>query len=262
MSNVTVVTPYEEKSNTKSIVEQVGDCVSTVAEWLAEETPEEKQAVENLKSARRRERLGTTEKKAFAIPTPPTMKTVPLHLQDTKSLISSAKKLGYKVTSSPPSLPRLGKTNKPLPKQPRLLLENKKGERLAVVEGDKNRLTVLTTNNLKPIHSLVRQHTIDQAQKHLTRQGMEVTTRSTQSGDLELVAKEKPTKHSGGNAKITARVCEDGRVRLDVDQVRGRRCEKISTQFSKAVGGQVTAEKKKDSYFVLPQNSVQKNIKV
>ena len=36
--------------------------------------------------------------------------------------------------------------------------------------GDKNKLNVLTTSNLKPIHSLVRQHTIDQAQKHLIRQ--------------------------------------------------------------------------------------------
>ena len=91
---------------------------------------------------------------------------------------------------------------------------------------------------------------------------MEVTTRSTQSGDLELVAKEKPNKPSGSPAKITARVCEDGRVRLDVDKVCGRRCEEISNQFSRAVGGQVTVEKKKDSYFILPQNSVQNNIKM
>jgi hypothetical protein len=260
MSNTSTVTPYARTSAPGSevvlgLAALAAACVVgaaagvvSVAQWLAEETPEDRAALARLKTERRRERLGSRTARAALTETrraPSRLTTVSLHLHNPESLVRSAEKLGYHLEPQPQPAPQLAE-------QPLLLLRKPSGERLAIARHPKGRLVVQTAGNRERVQAVLRQHTLDRSTDHLARQGMHVQTATLANGEVQIVAQERDASRHGGAAAIKAQVRTDGTAWVDVDGVRGNRCETIVAALAQAIGGEVAHTTKKEAYYQLP----------
>jgi len=267
-------------------------CVGTAnaIKWLAEETPEDRAAVEMLKEALRQERLRSASsgiiiphctdplhsvssgipsrvsesishsKLVIASSRTPVrsnaeslqLTTASLHLRDTESLVRSAEKLGYKVTK-----PAVSKAD-----DSGILLARATGERLALGRDASGGLIVQTAGQQERIQSLVRQHTLDRATEHLKSRGMSLQTATLANGEVQILAREQQTNRRGGAAELKTQIRTDGAVLVDVDKVKGGRCEVIVRDLAEAVGGEVSKMKKKDSFFQLPGEPAKAKVRV
>jgi hypothetical protein len=263
MSNTSSVTPYDSTTSagsSTSIADAAVACaagVVAISRWLSEETEDDRGALERLKSERQRELLGGSR------PTPLlgahrdslNITTVGLQLRNPKSLIHTAERLGYRVET-------LTHSSLSLPDQPQILLRRASGERLAIACGETGRLVVHTAGDRRRVQDLVRQHTVDRAVEHLASKGMGVRTAKLASGEVQILARERDSGSRGGAAEVKAQINVDGTALVDVDKVRGNRCEEIVHDFAQAVGGEVSDMTKKDSYFQLPGEPAKTEVKV
>lgn len=245
MSNVSIVNPFANAA--EAAADGIQECVSAVAEWLSATTDAEQAAGAQLNAMRRRERLSAHC--SNTLPTSPHPPAIPLHLRDPGKLVLAARKLGYRVAEIAPLQEPNAKT---ADVSPPVLLEGADGQRIAIQATPAGHLTVHTSSDIRHIRAIVRQHTLDRAKEHLRQRGMSVRVQTRSTGDIDIIAKEREDIFGDGKAAVTARVTGDGRVRVDVDDVRSNRCEKISDDLAEAVGGKVTRDKKKDSYWLLP----------
>lgn len=183
------------------------------------------------------------------------MTTVALHLRDAESFLRSAEKLGYQRE---PLLQPSG----PLAEQPAILLRSATGDRLAIGRNTKGRLVILTAGDRQRVQTLVRQHTVDRAVEHLAKRGMNVQTATLANGEVQIVARERDASRRGGPAELKTQVRTDGTAWVDVDCVRGNRCENIVSELAQAIGGEVSSMTKKAAYFQLPGEPTKTRVKI
>lgn len=265
MSNTSTVSPYDVRATTSYDASGAGEALGagialagiclvglavgavTVARWLAEETPEDRAALDRRVTERRRERLqGSPPPVICADPptTRPELTTVPLRVHELEPLLRTAEQLGYHRVS-------LGQPTSPQAPQP-VLLCNATGERLAIGRNARGRLEVCTAGDRQRVQALVRQHTVDRAMEHFARQGLQVQTARLANGEMQIVAREHATPDLAEAAAIKTQVCTDGTAWVDVDGVRGPRCATLVANLAQAIGGEVTSVATKAAYFQLP----------
>jgi hypothetical protein len=267
MSNTSTVTPYnasaESSDNSTGLAAAAAvACISgavTLARWLAEETQEDREAIDRLRNERRSDLLGKRVNSAAdhlsARREPLNITTVGLQLRNPEPLVRTAERLGYQME---PSLAQ----STSLAEQPQILLRRASGERLAIARNETGRLVVHSIGDRRRIQNLVRQHTVDRAVEHLASKGMGVQTATLPNGEVQILARERSHSKRGGSAEIKAHVHIDGTALVDVDKVRGNRCEEIVRDLAQAVGGEVSGMTKKDSYFQLPGEPTKTQVKV
>lgn len=265
MSNTSNVTPYDSTSSSNGSAAITAAAVACaagvvyVARWLSEETEEDREAVARLKGERRREllRVGADESDSVSAVRGSSFSitSVGLQLRNPESLVHTAVRLGYRMEP-------LATSTLSLAEQPQILLRRSSGERLAIARGESGRLVVHTAGDRGRVQDLVRQHTVDRAVKHLMGKGMGVRTVRLTSGEVQILAHERDTGRRGGAAEVKAQVNFDGTALVDVDKIRGDRCKEIVRDLAHAVGGEVSAMCKKDSYFQLPGEPAKSEVKI
>lgn len=268
MSNTSTVTPYETTSSQDSsgsvaglaaagaIACVVGLATGAVAlgQWLSEETEQDREALDRLKTTRRAELLQGARNEPL-VQSQGVITTVGLQLKNPESLVKTAEKLGYRLEP-------LAHAAQPLSQRPQILLSGSRGERLAISRSESGRLTVHTAGDQRRVHDLVRHHSVDRATEHLKSKGMVVRAVELRGGEVQIHAVETGPTRKGGAAEIKAQVNVDGNTVIDVDKVVGKRCEEIVKDFAQAVGGEVVNTRRKASYFQLPGEPAKTDIKV
>lgn len=224
MSNTADVTPYASEQESQPI----GDPVKAGPSIFAL-TDTERAVVDGRADAKRQERLMTAR--------------VSLHQGDAASLLNAAKSLGF----VPVNGPRLGRD----PGRA-VELRNAKGECIALQQVG-SRIELNSANGLGVIHDLVRRNTLDLAERHLQAlSGGRVLIRQLANGEVELQAGELVKGQQDGAAVVTARVNATGAAKLDIENIRGARCEQVLAGFAKAVGGTARNKKLKPAYYKDP----------
>ncbi len=268
MSNTTTVSPYENDTTTadvagfttatSDVVGAVGSAVGATvgmagaavgasivgaASIMMEETEEGREAVERLKKDRRREALQAAKPTELG-----------LHITDRGSLVRAAEKLGYRPE-------KISKTIMKVDKKSSIVMYNDSGKQL-ILAATTGGVAVSSPQGIQPINALVRQHTIAAAKQHLALKYKDVTAKVAQNGVLEIQAKERDTRKSGGTAQVKALVSVDGQVEIDVSCIKGSRCEEIVKDFADAVGAKATTIKKKEVFWQLPGESTKTKVKI
>lgn len=224
MSNTADVTPYVSEQDNQLISEPVKAGPSIFAL-----TDTERAVVDNHADAKRQEQLMTAR--------------VSLHHGNAASLLNAAKSLGF----VPVNAPRLG-----CDAGRSVELRNSKGECVSLQQVE-SRIELNSTNGLGVIHDLVRRNTLDLAERHLQAlSGGRVVIRQLANGEVELQAGELAKGQQDGAALVTARVDATGSAKLDIENVRGTRCEQVLAGFAKAVGGTARNKKLKPAYYKDP----------
>jgi len=255
MSNTSTVSSYAQDSGVGA-TEVAFECATAVIQWLLQETPEEKAAVERMKAHCRRERLATG--KATSEPSRlqrPSLVSIPLHLRDPESLAQSAERLGYRRTS-----PHLASPDRSSWEP--ILMRNASGERLAITTSREGRVVVHAGGERRRVEALVRRHTIDCVAAHFARAGMAVEVQPLSGGEVQMVARERRSPRGDGLAVVETRVSADGNLSVDVDGLRGSRCDEIVQDIARAVGGKVTRTRKKEVLFTLPGEPTRTRVRV
>lgn len=170
-----------------------------------------------------------------------------LHLKDSRTLVKSAEKLGYKVVEQE-------KTT-----SGDILLESGTGNRLTISHDSQEHLVVHATQGNQKVHELVRQHTIDRTIEHLQAKGMSITTEKLANGEMQIQAKERRATN-GDFAEVKTTISTEGNVAIDVDKVKGKRCEQIVKDLAFSIGGAVSDTKKKDAYFQVVKQPTRINL--
>lgn len=278
MSNTSTVTPYENSSSDTqrgessevgaavgqacagAVIAGVGLAVAggvALAQWLADESPEEKQSAERARALRRQNRLSSARADlASARLGPARIATAGLHVRQPETLVQAAASLGFRTMSVRlDALPASAAPGAPI------LLANSAGERMAILVKPSGGVTVHAAGGMTRIESLVRLHTVQRVQQHLQARGYSATMTTRQNGEVGIQAREA---HPVGatQAKIEATVRTNGVVDVDIDCVKGSRCEVIVNDLASAVGGRVSGQRKKDAYFQLPGELAKARVKV
>ena len=259
MSNTSTVTPYSGNVNTTATGSIAGTLAGTAAvciagagvatvmagKWLMEQNPEERMFHEE---ERLREAKGMPRQ--HLIPEMNRIASVPLAVQNHGSLIQAAGNIGYRLEKH--TAATLNKEGAAL-----FPLINNNGNRLLLEKTATGNLVVHAPHNDRVIQQLMRQHTVDAAMRHFAAKGMQVQKHTLTNGELEIRAEETPViRGNRDKASIKAQVQQNGAVIVDVDRVKGNRCEQIVSEFAEAIGGDVVGMKKKDAYFQLPGEPV------
>jgi hypothetical protein len=162
----------------------------------------------------------------------PTITTASLHLRSRETLVRSAEKLGYRTVSKSSQL---------------IFLQSTSGGRLAIQRTASGKLAVHTAADLSGLHSLVRQHTFDRTLEHLKSRGMSVRGSVLANGEVKIIAQERQARHRDGKAEVKTHIHNDGKMQVEIDHLRGNRCQKMVADLAAAVGGEVMT--KKESYY-------------
>ena len=241
MSLTSTVTPYSGSSSS-GVADLISACVVgtvagtvAVARWLGEETEADRAAVDALRTAQRTDRVAGSHRVA-----PAGLTAARLHLRDPETLVRTAERLGYRVERAAATGDRAG-----------IGLVGQRGERLAIAR-DRDGGLALVTRDAQRIQRLVRQHSPDRAVEHLRDRGLDVQTAALANGETQIRAREQTPARRGGAADVKAQVRTDGTVHVDVDCVRGSRCETLAGDLADAVGGRVARTDRKAEYFQLP----------
>jgi hypothetical protein len=212
MSNTSEVTPYE--SAPTQVAQPVTDPVTT---WLESKMSE---AVGRHRDEDRRQRLSHT--------------VLPLRLRKPATLLQSAESLGYKLRQVPTK------------KEPVYLLE-RGANRIAIMSTRSGRLQIQSAEE-SVAQELVTRHTTDRTLAHFTKKGMKLSHKSLPNGEIEITAQERMPSGDDGTAKLSTIVHRDGRVSIDVSDIRGNRCDQLVHEYADALGGRVTGARYKDAY--------------
>lgn len=251
MSNTSLVSPYAQPPSPPppDIAENILKGLSAMVKWLRDVSDEEQVALDNLKESKRKERLarsirGCLDGAKACCKTQ--ISTVSLHLKDMSCLMEAAKKQGYRMVNST----SMGTISE----KKIILLQDRNNQRIAIQQQLNGQLTIHASGDLRRVKSLVRQHTLDRTLEHLKSRGMEIETRFSNRGEVELIATESSDIHGDGKAEVRARINNEGQVHLDVTRVHGSRCQEITECLAEAVNGKILQDNKKDAYWRLPGN--------
>lgn len=228
MSNTAEVTPYVD------IDPSVGTYVGTatkISSALFSRSATDRTADEQLAEQRRVARLSCS--------------AVTLVGNDLAPLIRAATELGYAPVKAAEGCTSARFAQSPSRVHRDVQLVNDLGERLSMlVDGPSIRLEGSGSQ------AVVRQRTLAAVSRHLQQMsGGRATSRRSQDGSLHLTATELPARNGDGNAKVAVIVDAVGNVKVDIENVRGQRCERLLGDIAKAVGGKVRNKKLKPSYY-------------
>lgn len=268
MSNTSTVTPYvadnvgmstgaqAAASGVGMIAGAAALCVVgagvvafTAGKWLLKQSSEEQ-------AFHAEQRLRETRNSSLQDPVPAMNRaaivSIPLAMNNPDSLLNTAQRIGCRLDYSDRLL-RAEKTSL-------FPLVTQNGSRLLLEKTARGRLVIHAAGSGDVARQLVRQHTLDAALRHFNDRGMQIQTRVLAKGEVEIRTEESPvTRGAGGKAAITAKIHADGAVFMDVDRIKGNRCEQIVSDFAEAVGGTVVKVDKKAAYFQLPGEPVKIN---
>lgn len=230
MSNTTEVT-YYESGGSSQVDAGPGEIRADVASFLSQESDVVSRAKERHREQLRKERLASVQPTA-----------VRLHLTEADSIVRAATALGYSAV--PPASPTLAAGRSVV------LMQNGAGERIALQTT--NGRVVLAGSVLPVIHAVMRERTVQAVRQHLNTKWAGVTTRTLANGVLEIGAREVQAPAGSSPATLSVRIEADGRSHLDIDHVKGNRCEKILKEYVVGTGGKATTIKKKSAYFQMP----------
>jgi hypothetical protein len=90
---------------------------------------------------------------------------------------------------------------------------------------------------------------------------MDVRTATLPNGEVQILAREQSGQRDGA-AVIKTQVLADGTAWVDIDKIRGSRCQQIVQQIADTVGAEVRSCDKKDAFFQLPGEPTKTNVKV
>lgn len=230
MSNTATVTPYAENStSTTGALGAAAGVVITggvaLAKFLWTETEQDRAANAHYQQQRRDEMLLSCR---------PTQLSVVGN--DLQGMIAAAKTLGYSI---------VGDAGASL-----TCMRDSTGHRIAM-EARADRLELFGNADVTKLQSIVRERTVSAAMSHLNKlSGNHAQIRRGSDGSLELQAHESAAAgRVGGPARITAQISKEGAVTLDIENVKGNRCEKVLADFASAVGGSVKNKKIKSFYY-------------
>jgi len=132
----------------------------------------------------------------------------------------------------------------------RVELSNAAGQRIWLESGGERVSLVGSQSAKAELEAIVRQRTMNAAMRHLqTLSAMPVAMRTLGNGTVELVVKEAQHGQTDGQATVTALIDAKGDIKLDIDGLRGSRCEVLLNATAKAMGGKVGNKKIKPSYY-------------
>lgn len=269
MSNTSTVTPYDDadETSTETMADTLANAGSAMAaaavatadallaatatgvaaagvaavataRWLAQETDADRATRGRFKALRQAEAAQESRKRMHQA-----LRSTRLHLRDAAPLLQTARTLGYREAT--------GALAGTAPPRGVTLLENARGERLALERCANGRVMAHSAGDSAAVRTLLREHTLNQALRHLAARGMAVETARLPNGEVQILARET-TPGRGGQAEVRAQVHTDGTTWVDVDHVKGNRCEELVRGLAEAVGGKVTSTQPKDAYFQLP----------
>jgi hypothetical protein len=246
MSNTAEVTPYEQVESSAAseaagalamatigvaalagiaTAAAIGAGARGVGKLLAE-NDDERDAKRRYLGARTAELLRST---------PP--RVLRLRQRNTASLVATAQKLGYRVAAKSTAPGR------------RLMLSHANGETLVLSQRAGNVDVASNPGREEAIHALARQDVLDRALKYLgDNSGGAVEVKHRQDGTVELRA-EPGALQPDGEARLTAHIDRQGIAHVDIEGIRGGRCEKILQNFADAVGGQAKNKRIKPDYY-------------
>lgn len=249
MSNTTEITPYESQpviSGTTSSSGGVCAAACDALRWLCETTDDDSAALAEAKDLQRHERVSAF----LAQGRPPRITTARLRLKCLDPFLQSAQSLGYTLrfmNGSPSSS---------------LLLQKANGEKLAISR-ERGRLAVSTVGGMEQIHALMRQHTQDRVVAHLSKRlGMQIRSAKLANGEIQISARETCLRHGDGQAVMKAQIRQDGGLWVDVDGIKGNRCEKIAATLAEVMGGEIKNMNKKGSTLTLPGEPARNRVRL
>lgn len=228
MSNTAEVTPYVGAGS--SVASGDGSAVRA-ASGLFSRSAADRAADKQLSERRRAARLSCA--------------AVTLVGNDLAPLVQAATELGYAPVKAAETRASVNLAQSPVRLDGGMHLVNAQGERLSmVVDGPSIKLEGSGSQ------AVVRQRTLTAVSRHLQQiSGGRATTRRASDGSLHLTASELPGRYGDGAAKVAVVVDAAGNVKVDIDNVRGWRCESLLGDIAKAVGGEVRSKKLKPSYY-------------
>ncbi len=228
MSNTAEVTPYEATPARE--VDSGPGLIETIASFLSEESDAVALARMNYRAQCRKERQASTR-----------INSVALNIADVNRIVLAATGLGYKAV--PTATPQLHGAASPI------LMQNSAGQRIALRSA--NGHVQLHARALPELHAVVREHTVQAVRHHLAAKWTDVKTRATADGGVEIEAREAPSQ-ARERATLKARIGTDGTSHLDIDHVKGNRCENILKDYATVTSGKATVIKKKSAFFQQP----------
>lgn len=181
---------------------------------------------------------------------------VPLHLHTPQTFIRSAEKLGFRISTSPhiPSTPIMK------PEKKTLCLHHPDGQMILIKQRNAG-LVVASTSPKQHVNRIIKQHTLDRITEHLSSKGMQIKQSKAMNGEVRITAQETNGVHRDGQAQIQSKIRQDGSLWVDVEKVKGNRCEKIVAEICQAVGGKPEHITRKASYYSFPGEPTKTRIK-
>jgi hypothetical protein len=244
MSNTAEVTPYVEDYNTSqnqavpAIAALLGDLAATAAYGAVGAATAGIEAVgsvvrETDEERANRERRNAT--RAAALVQEAKVAALRLRQRDPAALRAAAERLGYRVRKANSA--------------DAVALTRPDGMVLAISRSQGS-LDIASNAGETALHSVVREATLAQAKAHQEKfAGSGVRVRTLADRRIEVAASEPAGAHPDGRATVTVQVDAKGNAQVDVDGIRGNRCERVLEELARALGGQARNKRIKPAYY-------------
>jgi hypothetical protein len=229
MSNTAEVTPYLDADTSTSSYD--GTSSSQSAPGILSRSAADRAADAQFAERKRAERL------SYA--------AVTVIGNDLASLVRAATELGYRRVDSSTGDPSLRPGPVPSVDLSPVCLINAAGSRLSMcVDGPSVTLEGIGSK------AVVQQRTLSAAFRHLNQMsGGKMTHHRLPDGSVQLKASELHCRQGEGSASVEVVVDVAGNVKVDIENVRGPRCERVLDDIAKAVSGKVRSKRLKPAYY-------------
>jgi hypothetical protein len=271
MSNTSSITPYESVTtatvttgdNTNSgIAEGITTCIGgaavaglAVAAWLCDETDREKKLKAEARQTRLRQQVQSVKNSVHldsGRSGGTSLTQMDLKIRKADPLVQAAISLGFSPAPLTDSL-------KPSARRPFVLLENPKGERIAITKNANQRIAIHTS---KPevAARIVKQHSMERLANYFNTHNFNPATVQLPNGETQVIA--RGTMSPQGLPVVRTEVKDTGELAVDIDCLNGNACERIASEIAKAVGGEVVSSQRKPEYYAKPGEVVKPRVRL
>jgi hypothetical protein len=227
MSNTAEVTPYVEDETSSSTTTGRSSAAGALAGVFSRSVADQ-QADAAWRERRRAERLSGTRLTVLGTSLTP--------------LVQAATELGFRPVDVS------GAVAGRLPVD-RIALVNAKGQHIEL-RTQANAVDLIGSAPTAALQAIVRQRTLRAVEQHLRSiSGGNVQMSKRSDGSVELKARETPSQRPDGDANVSVVVKTSGELHVDIDNIRGTRCESVLDGIAKAAGGRSRNKKIKPSYY-------------
>jgi hypothetical protein len=227
MSNTAEVTPYVEDELSSPSATASSSVAAALAGVLSRSDADQ-QADAAWRERRRAERLTGVRLTVLGTSLTP--------------LVQAATDLGYRPVDV------AGAVGSRLPVD-RIALVNTQGQRIEL-RTQTNAVDLTGNAPTAALQAIVRQRTLRAVEQHLRSiSGGKVQVGKRSDGSVELRAREMPSQRPDGDASVSVVVQASGDLHVDIDNIRGSRCESVLDGIAKAAGGRSRNKKIKPAYY-------------